>query len=53
MGLYALLVCRHYNVFSSAASFALRQSRVDLMTFQTIDFNVRTSIELAVRNYHL
>ena len=34
---------RHY------ALFALRWSRVDLMTFQTIDLNMRASQELDLR----
>ena len=32
-----------------SALFALRQSRVDLMTFQTIDLNEQTSQELYFR----
>ena len=39
---------RLYKAFTTwySALFALRQSRVDLMRFQTIDKNVRTSQEL-------
>ena len=42
---------RLYKAFTTwySALFALRQSRVDLMRFQTIDKNVRTSQELDFR----